>query len=528
MSRDDGPPPAFLSDIRRSIKALMEEAAAALSPMFGYAMRGIEFGEAIEITLEKGASSFVVWLRPASDASASYKDTASLKLGYQGAPPDRQAYHLLDALHERLARWERSQSPAAYPRMFDPAPAAPVAAAAEPVDATVHSLLSQANITPLYQDWLVEREQRFTAQFQCMSVRACNVLLVNATMGLQYYPSIADYFALLHEVHPEIRVTGVSYFEHIYQFQDGVARKGLPVLPTAEVSGWGVEEFNRFDVVLLVGPSDVMAHLMAMERLTARLVLLDLAFYHQLIDQHSRKFFKNETLTVDKSIQVNKVVVYSCQPASKARKDIGVLCSLALLEWNWFNYIPIGFSYARYYQSDRHLFDVALLGSSGRDYSQIDPALFRGVRFLFLGSLESAPIIQRLREELDITVVPKVDPDVYARLVALCRCVVIPPIRSTPPYFPGVTNVLVSLVDSLAMGKALVTARHEGLNRLERDGLPAVFYDSARPEELFRQVDALLHEEGRLTRLSALSMAFAQKQLDIYCILGTILREHIL
>jgi len=215
------------------------------------------------------------------------------------------------------------------------------------------------------------------------------------------------------------------------------------------------------------------------------------------------------------------VVGYSCQPEDKVTKDLAGVCSLRLLEWRWLNYIPIGFTYCKYYRSDRQVFDVALLGTGGRDYAQLDPRLFRGMRFLFLGAADLVPEIQRLRAELGVTVVSQVDQDTYARLLALCRCVVL-------PASVHVKNVFMSVVDAVATGRALVTSRHAGLARLERDHVPAVFYD-ASSADLFRQVDALVRREpGRLEDIEARSIAFAKEKLDIYQVLWTILEEQIL
>jgi glycosyltransferase involved in cell wall biosynthesis len=493
-------------------------------------MKSVFFGPSVEVTAEKGGAPFALWLRPAHDDTGSYRQTAALKIGYSGEPPDPAGYKLLDALCARVARWEESLPQGAISGLFDPAPPSAGAAdpSAPPLDADVQSWLSRATVTPVHQEWLAERERGLAAHFAGLKTAARSVLLVNATLGLQYYPSIVDYFALLQQSHPEVRVASASYFGGIHQFHQGVARKGLRVVPIAEVGGWGAEDFNRFDVVLLVGPSAVMAGLMAMAGLTARLVFLDLAFYHQLIEQYPKAFYNAEDLTPDKAAQRNTVVCYSCQPEDKVRRDLAGFCRLSLLEWRWFNYIPIGFAYGRYYRSDQQLFDVALLGSASRDYSRIDPARFGGVRFLFLGSLASVPALQQLQGRIDLTVAPQVDPDVYARLLALCRCVALPLVWSSRPQFPGVTNAFVSLLDAVASGKPLVIPRHEGARRLEREGLPAVFYEDSDPDDFSRQVTGLLRDERRVGEVGARSLDFARRALDIYRVLGTILEEEVL
>jgi len=127
-----------------------------------------------------------------------------------------------------------------------------------------------------------------------------------------------------------------------------------------------------------------------------------------------------------------------------------------------------------------------------------------------------------LRADLEVTVVSQVDQDTYARLLALCRCVVLPAASS------HVKNVFMSVVDTVATGRALVTSRHIGLARLERDNVPAVFYD-ATCADLFRQVHTLVRREpGRLKDIEARSIAFAKEKLDIYQVLWTILEEQIL
>ena len=507
--------------IQHSLKTLLDRIFADPAASFGYAMKELLFTRTVRITLEKAGASLVVWLRAASEDDRFYKRTARFKIGYSGVAPDAYAYKLIDVLHGELARWEQTQSEGDVPLLFGPEPSVPVGVVDEPMDPLAASLLAPATFTPIYGDWLVERERRITSRFEQVQSGARKILLVNATLGLQFYPSITDYFAQLQRVRPAIEVTCASYFAHIEEFSVHVVRKGLAVTSVAEVMTWGVEAYNRFDVVLLIGPSDILARLLTMEGLTPRLVLLDLAFYHQLLDQHEERFRKNQCLVSDMTAQRNKVVCYSCQPAVKARKDLGVLCSLPLIEWHWFNYIPIGFAYSPYYRSDQHPFDVALLGSAKRDYAQIDPERFRGVRFLFLGSLEGAPVVQRLREKLDITVVSKVDPDVYARLLALCRCVLI-------PLLPDVTNVLMSVLDSLASGKGLVIPWHAGLSRLLLDALPAILYVPATPDDLAHQVEGFVHDTERQQAIEARSLAFAREHLDIYRILGVILDEQIL
>jgi glycosyltransferase involved in cell wall biosynthesis len=513
-------------DVRRALRAAVDEALTA-NPAYGYQIKSAFYGEAVELTLEKNGAPFAVWLRPAHDDTAAFRQTAGLKVGYSGEAPDPGAYKLLGALCDRVARWEAALPAGALARLFDALPPAPAAVdpAAPSVDPGVQAWLEQATITPLHHDWLPERERRLAERLAALAPRPRRVLLVNATKGLPYYPSVVDFFAALQRAHPAVQVTSASYFPTIYQFHQGVTRKGLRVAPLAEVEGWGADDFNRFDVVLLVGPSDLAARLMAMPGLAARLVLLDLAFYHQLIDQYPKKFYNSEDVIEDKAAQRNRVVCYSCQPEAKVRRDLDGFCRFDLVDWRWFNYIPLGFAYGRYYQSDRTLFDVALLGSVNRDYARLDPALLGGVRFLFLGSIEKVPDLLRLRDRIDLTVAPQVDPDVYARLLSLCRCVAMPLLWS--PHH-SVLNAFVSLLDAVASGVPLVIGRHEGAARIEREGLPAVFYDDRVPGDFSHQLAGLLADDARAREVGARALAFGRESLDVYRVLEAILTEQIL
>jgi hypothetical protein len=370
-------------------------------------------------------------------------------------------------------------------------------------------------------EWLNVRDQQLEARLQSLTIGdAKRILLLNATMGLQFYPSIVDFFVRLRRVHGKLRVTSASYFEQIYELGPGVAEKGLPVVAVADVMSWSAQDINRFDVVICIGPSEVMARLMTLEGLAAKLVYLDFGFNHQLIDWTQGAILRREASNPHRSAQSNRVTGYSCQPEPKVVLDLSSMFSMNLFSWRWFNYIPIGFTYGEYYRSDRQFFDVALLGSSGREYAEIDARLFGAMRFLFLGSVEGAPHIERLRSQLDLTVVPRVDEETYARLLALCRCVVLPADAKVP-------NVFLSMRDTLASGQALVTSRHLGLARLERENIPAVFYDGGS-SDLFAKVDELLRSDGRLKDIGERAMAFAKERLDIYGILETIVQEQVL
>jgi hypothetical protein len=403
---------------------------------------------------------------------------------------------------------------------------------------TVDALIAQARFTPAHADWLPIREQRLAASFGSQAIsQKKRVLLLNATKGLQLYPSIVDFFALLQRTYTTVEVTSASYFDHeIYQFGEGVRRKGLRVVPVADVMSWTVAELNRFDVVLAIGPSEALAKLMTTRGLESRLVCLDLGFYHQLIESSQGAFLTGERVLSDRaSTRGNATLCYSCQPQSKVADDLRRAgFARDAFTFRWFNYIPIGFAYGTYYQTDTHPFDIALLGTSSRDYAEMDPAFFRGRRILFVGDAERAPGLERLRATLDVEVVSRAEGDDYARLLALSRCVVLP-LRRTGKV---VDNVFLSVVDVLASGRVLVIPTHEGIARLEREDVPVVFCRGAssfwkiRPKsqshDLSSTVAALLHEDDRLRDLGRRALLFARERLDIYVILERILREAVL
>ncbi|MFN8643467.1 MAG: hypothetical protein U0802_18060 [Candidatus Binatia bacterium] len=378
----------------------------------------------------------------------------------------------------------------------------------------------RATFTPLHVDRLAARDAQLAERLGALpSPATTRILLVNATLGLPLYPSIVDFFASLQRAHPAVRVTSASYFD-IVEFHAEVARKGLAIAAPADVMRWSAAELNRFDLVVFVGPSAAMARVMTVPGLRARLVLIDMGFYHQLLDVDREGFLSGRDVVALRERQVNAVVAYSCQPEGKVVKDLAGTFQPALFTWRWFDYIPIGFRYCRYYGRNRTAFDVALLGTNARDYAQIDPRRYRGLRFLFLGRAEGVPEIARLREELGVRVIAPVDQDTYARLLALCRCVLMP-IAS-----PNVRNVFMSVVDTLATGRLLVTSPHEGLARLQRAQVPAVFAERT-PAALHRAIDGALSDPARLADLQERALAFAAEHLDIYRLLWTVLDEQV-
>jgi hypothetical protein len=394
-------------------------------------------------------------------------------------------------------------------------------------------LLSRATFTSLHHDWLPVRQRALADRLRQKSVRQPRrVLLLNATLGLQLYPSIIDFMATLQEAQPDIKVTSCSYFDEIHELAVDVARRGFEVISPSAVATYTATELERFDVVIAIGPSDAFGRLLAIPNLRPRLVLLDLGFYHQLIKATDGAFLRREGDPWSRAKQENRVVCYSCQPAEKVNLDLGTYFSLPLFEWRWFACIPLGLGHAEYYRSDRHEFDVALLGSDGRDYAALNPELLRGLRFLFVGSTERAPEIAGLLSKLDITVAPRVGEDGYARLLSLCRCVAL-------PLLPGRHNVLLSVIDALASGKPVVTSMRSGFERLAREPAPILFHDRSWPARIATRFG--LGTLGSLTLAAAIRLAladetaigeraltFAREQLDIYRILSTIVDEQVL
>jgi len=381
----------------------------------------------------------------------------------------------------------------------------------------LQALLAETAFTPLHTDWLATRERELSQRLAELALgRRLNVLLLNATKGIQLFPSIVDFFVTLRRLKPGVRVVSSSYFEDIHELSRGVRDKGLTVVPISDVTGWTVDVLNRFDLVLAVGPSYALMHLMETKDLRARLVMLDLAFYHQLIEATRGGFLSGEE-NPRRAAQRNPVITYSCQPEAKVRRDLRGLFELERFDFRWFNYIPVGFRYARYCRSDRWFYDAALLGSSGRAYHLLDPVALAGLRFLFLGEIERVPELERLRSTLDVTVVPRIDEDDYARLLALCKSVVIP--------LADRDNVLLSVVDSLAAGKALLASRRPGFARLEAEGAPITFFSTS--SELSSALRDFSADDALLDRTRDVAIAFTRTHLDIYRVLEAIVKAEL-
>lgn len=107
------------SEVRQSLEAMFATLLGESWNESGYALGEIGYGDAVEVTLHKDAVPFVVWLRPLGSPSASYKQTALLKIGYGADPPDDAGYRVLDAVHARLQEWERVETNGSVDSLFD-------------------------------------------------------------------------------------------------------------------------------------------------------------------------------------------------------------------------------------------------------------------------------------------------------------------------------------------------------------------------------------------------------------------------
>jgi glycosyltransferase involved in cell wall biosynthesis len=411
-------------------------------------------------------------------------------------------------------------------------------------DAVVDGLISQAQLTPLYAGWLAERERQLAERLSSLALRPASVLLINATLGLTLYPSIVDFFLALRRVRPDIVVKGASYFEEISDLGEEVSRRGLPVARVQEVLSWSTAELDRFDLVLAIGPSEAFAKLMGLEGLRAKLVLLDLAFYHQLIasqplfiapyPENPVKASNWPTEALER--RRDTIPVYTCQPFEKLEKDLRVFFPTSRLDLRRFNYIPLGFGRREYYRASRRLFDVALLGSEARDYSLLDPSLLGGLRFLYLGALERAEGLEALRRSAEVTVIPRVEERKYAMLLALCRVVVM-------PLHSRRDNVFLSTVDALATGLPIIASRRPGFEELEREGAPVLFIDegagsddgwgslsgarAVASQSLAGEIRRAIGDETYLSELGERAIRYTKDQLDIYRILERIVEAEL-
>lgn len=408
-----------------------------------------------------------------------------------------------------------------------------------PPEPNIPALIAGTKFTSIYADWLPEREVGLAARLAAAAPKAAtHVLLLNATKGRQFYSSVVDFFVAAKAANPTLKVTSASYFAEIHEFSGVVAGKGLPLRTIPSVESATLDDLNRFDLILAIGPSDAFLHLVDRPGLRAKLIVLDLAFYHQMFDsrpnQEGEPFRR---LGGAGNPEKNPFICYSCQPERKVKSDLGYVFDTPTIEWRWFNYIPLGFRYTRYYQADRQVFDLAILGGNGRDYIDFEPARFVGKQCLFVGGKERAESLNVAG--LDLTFAPKLDTDNYAKMLALCKCAVIPMRRyTTDPleWSPLPDNVLLSVIDALASGIPLVTNRRGGILRLLDDKAPIHLYAETPiwrnwwrkpPAALAAQINSLPTTQFKRQEMANQSIAFTKQYLDIYTILERIWREQV-
>lgn len=372
--------------------------------------------------------------------------------------------------------------------------------------------LASRRFTPLHDAWLSTRERALVGRLRALPKRNLEVLLLNATKGRTFHPSITDFFRIWSHVRPGVRVTSASYFPDIHELQEDVAEKGVRTCSPDEALG----EVARYDVVLAIGPSEALARMMAMPGLRARLVLLDLGFLHQAIAWSAGASLDASYTFPLREQGVNRVTCYSCQTEWKARHDLGQVHAEALFTYRWFDYIPIGFRYQDAHRADLPLFDVGLFGADGRAYERIEREDFSGLRVLFVGNLERAPAIARLAERTEMTVVARVPENVYGSLVGATRVVMLPIALDRH-------NVLLSTVDAFAAGVPIVATPAPGFARLAARGAPIDFAETGAA--LVQRARALSGDEPLRRAQADRVLAFAREHLDIYVILETIVRE---
>ncbi len=373
----------------------------------------------------------------------------------------------------------------------------------------------------IYKQWLPVRRNRLIKELRNVGpFQHRKILFINATKGVQFYPSITDFFALFQRVNKNIKVYSVSYFD-IYELQQGVADKDIKVIPLKVVDRWMADNINEYDLIIFVGPSEIMARIMSWKGVKSKLVFLDLAFYHQLIDHDPVAFYETKKSPWPQLKQRNKLVSYSCQSKTKIVMDIAYCFNPSLFEWRWFNYIPIGFDYMRYYKSSESYFDIALLATAARDYSKLVSKRIVGKKIVFFGDTDKAIGLDALAKIADIFFVPRVEQPVYAKLLALAKCVVMPIIKDPE-------NVWLSLNDALASGKPVVICRHPGLKRILAQGASLLLYKRNSQKDIFDKIDLALKGGKEIDQLEPQSISFAVKYLDIYNILWTIVQEQII
>ncbi len=349
--------------------------------------------------------------------------------------------------------------------------------------------------------------------------RRTRVLLVNATKGAALYLSLMDFVVLWRSIDPHLDVTSASYFADIYELGRGVRERGVSVLSIEDLERCTLRQLNLLDLIVCIGPSEVFAQLSTMQGLTARLVLLDLAFYHRLLARADGRALAQVQLASG-APAVNPVTAYSTQAAGKVIRDLqrmGIPTPLHRWTWRWLPYLPLGLSRHRAVRVTPPQFDVLLLGAKNRDFSVLDPSALRGLRILFLGKTDHAASLRADWGHLDLTISDKVPPAEYHPIIAASRCVLI-------PFDQARANCFLSVVDPLAAGTPLLLTRHVGSERLDALDAPIFFVDRY---SLRSTLDHVLSADFDAGAHRARSRRFCEAHLDIGAILFGILDEQL-
>src|SRR5262249_25943370 len=154
----------------------------------------------------------------ASDDGQWYRKTLRFKIGYRHEPPDRLGFTLLNAVCTRIEAWERSLPADAHRWLLDVSSSLTFDER-QTIDAETQALLAQASFSPIYAEWLAEREQLLATRISRLKPGTRKrLLIVNATKGLRFYTSILDFFAAVRRAHEWIDVTSASYFDEVHEF----------------------------------------------------------------------------------------------------------------------------------------------------------------------------------------------------------------------------------------------------------------------------------------------------------------------
>lgn len=353
----------------------------------------------------------------------------------------------------------------------------------------------------------------------CAFAKRQRILVVNATKGPELYQSLADFFLCWRSIDPHVHVTSASYFSEIYELGRGLQARGFPTLPIDALARCTLRQLNLLDLIICIGPSESFARLASLEGLTARLVLLDLAFYHRLSAVADGQPLETVQLASGAPVQ-NPVAGYSVQAAVKVVSDLERMGIPPLTEqwtWQWLPYLPLGLSRHPTYRVTPPQLDVLILGGKNRDFSLLDPADLEGLRILFLGKLDHADQLRETYGHLDLTVRSKIPADEYHRVIAAARCVLI-------PFEYARANCFLSVADPLAAGTPLLITRHVGSERLEALDAPIHFVDR---DSLSATLAEVLAEDFDRDAHRARARQFCADHIDIGAILFRIVSDQL-